>query len=60
MTGAMSGFLCLAIVLDVFSRKIVGWSMETHLHTELMLTASRTSLGEHVLVFVLSRPTHSR
>ena len=26
-----SGFLYLAIVLDVFSRKIVGWAMETHL-----------------------------
>ena|SRR5579863_3589884 len=25
-----SGFLYLAIVLDVFSRKIVGWAMETH------------------------------
>jgi putative transposase len=34
-----SGFLYLAIVLDVFSRKIVGWSMGTTLHTELMLTA---------------------
>lgn len=34
-----SGFLCLAIVLDVFSRKIVGWAMETHLRTELMLAA---------------------
>jgi putative transposase len=32
-----SGFLYLAIVLDVFSRKIVGWAMETHLRTELML-----------------------
>jgi hypothetical protein len=34
-----SGFLYLAIVLDVFSSKIVGWAMETHLHTELMLAA---------------------
>jgi putative transposase len=34
-----SGFLYLAIVLDVFSRKIVGWAMETHLRTELMLAA---------------------
>jgi hypothetical protein len=31
--------LYLAIVLDVFSRKIVGWAMETHLRTELMLAA---------------------
>jgi len=34
-----SGFLYLAIVLDVFSRKIVGWAMETHLRTELVLEA---------------------
>jgi len=34
-----SGFLYLAIVLDVFSRKIVGWAMETYLRTELMLAA---------------------
>ena len=30
----MSGFLYLAVVLDVFSRKVVGWSMQNHLRTE--------------------------
>ena len=34
-----SGFLYLAIVLDVFSRKVVGWAMQNILHTELMLAA---------------------
>jgi len=34
-----AGFLYLAIVLDVFSRKVVGWAMETHLRTELVLEA---------------------
>ena len=34
-----SGFLYLAIVLDVFSRKVVGWAMQNTLHTELMLAA---------------------
>jgi putative transposase len=34
-----SGFLYLAIVLDVFCRKVVGWAMENHLRTELMLAA---------------------
>ena len=34
-----AGFLYLAIVLDVFSRKIVGWSMATHLRTELVIEA---------------------
>ena len=34
-----SGFLYLAIVLDVFSRKVVGWAMGNQLRTELMLAA---------------------
>ena len=34
-----SGFLYLAVVLDVWSRRIVGWAMETHLRTDLVLAA---------------------
>src|SRR5271154_7143182 len=34
-----AGFLYLAVVLDAFSRRIVGWAMETHLRTELVLEA---------------------
>lgn len=37
--GTLAGFLYLAIVLDVFSRKVVGWAMETHLRIELVLAA---------------------
>jgi putative transposase len=33
------GFLYLAFVLDVYSRKIVGWSMASHLRTELVVDA---------------------
>jgi len=33
------GWLYLAFVLDAFSRKVVGWSMATHLKTELVLDA---------------------
>ncbi len=33
------GFLFLAVVLDAFSRRIVGWAMATHLKTELVLAA---------------------
>lgn len=32
-------FLYLAVVIDVFSRRVVGWSMGNHLHTELILGA---------------------
>jgi putative transposase len=34
-----AGFLYLAVVLDVFSRRVVGWAMETYLRTELVLQA---------------------
>ncbi len=34
-----SGFLYLSVVLDVWSRRIVGWSMQSHLRTELVLAA---------------------
>ena len=33
------GFLYLGIVLDVFSRRVVGWAMATHLRTELVVEA---------------------
>jgi putative transposase len=34
-----AGFLYLAVVLDVWSRRVVGWAMATHLRTELVLEA---------------------
>jgi putative transposase len=33
------GWLYLAIILDVFSRRIVGWAMGTTLHTKLVVEA---------------------
>lgn len=33
------GFLFLAVILDVFSRRVVGWSMANHLRAELVLAA---------------------
>ena len=53
-----SGFLYLAVVLDVFSRRIAGWAMDTYLRTELVLKAlamvgeldgQRDPLGRHDL-----------
>lgn len=41
-----AGFLYLAVVLDVYSRKIVGWAMETHLRTELVLEALDLALWQ--------------
>ena len=34
-----AGFLYLAVVIDAWSRRVVGWAMETHLRTELVLEA---------------------
>ena len=34
-----AGFLYLAVVLDAWSRRVVGWSMATYLRTELVLDA---------------------
>jgi len=34
-----AGFLYLAVVLDVFSRKVVGWAMAAHMRTELVVDA---------------------
>jgi putative transposase len=33
------GFLYLAFILDVHSRRIVGWAMENHLRTEIVVDA---------------------
>ena len=41
-----AGFLYLAVVLDAFSRRIVGWSMANHLRTSLVLDALEMALGQ--------------
>jgi putative transposase len=33
------GFLSLAVILDVFSRRVVGWAMADHLRAELVVGA---------------------
>lgn len=40
------GWLYLALVLDVFSRKIVGWAMEAHRETGLVEQALRMALRQ--------------
>jgi len=41
----MAGFLYLAVVLDAWSRKIVGWAMANHLRAELVLMRWRWLLA---------------
>jgi putative transposase len=41
-----AGFLYLAVVLDAWSRRVVGWAMATHLRTELVLEALNMALTQ--------------
>ncbi len=41
-----AGFLYLAVVLDVFSRRVIGWSMANHLRTRLVLDALDMALWQ--------------
>jgi putative transposase len=41
-----AGFLYLAVVLDAWSRRIVGWAMANHLRTELVLNALEMAVGQ--------------
>ena len=40
------GFLYLAVVLDAFSRRVVGWSMATTLHMQVVLDALNMALWQ--------------
>ena len=39
------GVVYLAFVIDVFSRRVVGWQLAGHMHTDLVLDALRMALG---------------
>jgi len=39
------GFLYLAFVLDTYSRRVVGWSMATHLRTEIVIDALQMAIA---------------
>ena len=41
-----ASFLYLAIVLDVFSRRVVGWAMAAHLRTELVVEALEMAVAQ--------------
>jgi putative transposase len=41
-----SGFLYLAVVLDAWSRKVVGWAMTNHLRAELVVDALEMAVGQ--------------
>ncbi len=53
-----AGFLYLAVVLDAFSRRIVGWAMATHLRTELVLEALNMAIGQRRPAAVIHHSDH--
>jgi putative transposase len=52
------GFLYLAVVLDAYSRRIVGWAMATHLRTELVVDALNMALGQRKPEGVIHHSDH--
>ena len=45
-----AGWLYLAVVIDLCSRRVVGWSLDDHLRSDLVVAALRQAIG--------SRPAH--
>ena len=52
------GFLFLAVVVDVYSRRVVGWSMGSRLVTALMLDALDMALGQRDAREVIHHSDH--
>lgn len=42
------GWLYLAVIIDLFSRRVVGWSMADHMRAELVLDALSAALGSRL------------
>jgi transposase InsO family protein len=53
-----AGFLFLAVVLDAFSRRVVGWAMATHLRTTLVLAALEMARAQRRPVGVTRHSDH--
>jgi len=52
------GFLYLAVVMDAFSRRIVGWAMAGHMRTELVLDALNMAVQQRRPVNVVGHSDH--
>lgn len=42
------GWLYLAVILDLFSRRVIGWSMDNNMRTELVTNALNSALGQRI------------
>jgi transposase InsO family protein len=45
----LEGWLYLAVLIDLFSRRVVGWSMADHMRTELPLAALKMAMGNRTV-----------
>ena len=46
VSALLGGRRVLRFVIDVFSRKVVGWQLASHMRTDLVLDALRMALGD--------------
>jgi putative transposase len=53
-----AGFLFLAVVIDVWSRKVVGWSIGTSLKTEIVLAALDMAIAQRQPQGVIHHSDH--
>jgi putative transposase len=53
------GVLYLSFVIDVFSRRVVGWQLASHMRTSLVLDALRMALGTRQLGADVALVAHS-
>ena len=45
-------FVFLAVILDAFSRRVIGWALDRHMEDELTLTALRIALAHRLFHLV--------
>ena len=43
--ATLEGWLYLVAIIDLFSRKVIGYAMNDHMRTELVLDALRMATG---------------
>ena len=42
------GWLYLSVVIDLFARRVVGWSMQNHMRTDIVLNALTMAVGQRM------------
>jgi putative transposase len=56
--ATLAGWLYLAVVVDAWSRRVVGWAMATHLRTELVLEALHMAIQQRSPTDVIHHSDH--